>query len=99
MAPTTLIPVPDERWYDLSKTIRIDGYSAQPMTVIDATGAGRSVLLGLQDMTNGEITLFLVEPRLASQLGWELIGQAQGFVDDLIEDYESWVGAEEDEDE
>lgn len=69
------------------------------MTVIDATGAGRSVLLGLQDIKDGEITLFLVEPRLASQLGWELIGQAQGFVDDLIEDYESWVAHEEDEDE
>ena len=71
----------DSEWFDLTQCIPVSGYSAHPIMTMDPTGAGRALLLRLQDGRDGEVFEFILSPSLAGQISWETLGIVGSYIE------------------
>ena len=67
-------------WVDLAHTTPLVGYAVHHMTVVNDEGVGPACYLQMID-GEGDVTAFLVDPALASQFGWEIMGVIHGHAD------------------
>lgn len=67
-------------WVDLAHTTPLIGYAVHAMTVVNDDGVGPACYLQLVD-AEGDVSHYLVDPTLASQLGWEIMGVVHGHAD------------------
>ena len=67
-------------WVDLADTTGLVGYAIHHMTIVNETGVGPACYLQMVD-AEGDVTAFLLDPTLASQLGWEMLGVVHGHAD------------------
>lgn len=67
-----------DRWMDLGEVIPVAAYGVHMMTVVTEEGVGNGCLLRLLSQEDEQVHEFLIDPELASQLGWEMNGYASG---------------------
>lgn len=89
----------DDVWYDLSNTIVVNAYSVLPIYTMDNDGAGRAMLISVRDQRTDELTLMAFPPALAGQLGWEIVGLANGYMEYTDNPNEEQEEDDEDDDE
>jgi hypothetical protein len=67
-------------WVDLAHTTPLVGYAIHHMTVVNDDGVGPACYLQMID-GEGDVTAFLIDPSVASQFGWEIMGVVHGHAD------------------
>jgi len=65
-------------WVDLEAADTIVGYGVHAMTFVNSDGVGQACYLQLIEEDTGDVHSFLIEPELASRLGWEIMGVVLG---------------------
>ena len=71
----------DSEWFNLEHTTAVDGYQVNLIATMSPSGSGRAVLLHLRSQEDGDIYTFVMDPDFAGQVGWDLSGVSQGWVD------------------
>lgn len=75
-------------WIDLSDVIPVGGYNADMMTLVDDNGAGQACYLQLLDSRDGSIIPTIIDPELAGQIAWEVLGIVGGYLNTYLDDLE-----------
>jgi hypothetical protein len=82
-------------WHNLESTVPTYGYAINRLVTVDEDGAGHAILLSLIDQRDDTVHNFVMDPRLASLLAWEMTGVTGehidgGFGDRLVPANEEW---------
>lgn len=86
-----------DSWFDLSGAVQADAFHASKLLVMGPQGVGESVAIAFRKKLTDQISYFLLNPSLAVQLGWLLIGVASEYIE--AEGLEEGMFTDEDEDE
>jgi len=76
-----------ERWVDLQEAVPVQAYAVDMMTVVTEDGVGNACYLrfvSVDDDGDHEMMSFVLDPEMASLMGWEIAGSANGHLDRLI---------------
>jgi len=76
----------DTDWFPLDDFVQLDGYHVNMIATMSATGSGRAVLLHLRDGANGDVATFVLDPDMAGQLGWDVVGTSTGWLESAYGD-------------
>lgn len=75
-----------DRWVDLQEAIPVVAYAVDMMTVVTEDGVGNACYLRFvhEDDDTAEVISFVLDPDMASLMGWEMLGAANGHLNRLI---------------
>ena len=75
-----------DEWVDLGGMFPVRAFAVHAIVTMSETGAGRAVLVSLMTDDDGTNYQFVMQPNVAGRIGYEMVGNATGYLAEFVED-------------